>query len=311
VLSRVDVHQHVWTAPLLEALARRERLPFVRLSDGIAVLHCAGEQAWAIDLQAEAPERRAELLRADGLDRVIVAPSSPIGLEALRREEAEPLIEAQLAGVAELGPGFAAWGPVALDRPDADDVDARLADGCAGITIPAGALAGPDALAEIEPLLARAEALRAMVFVHPGPAPGQGRRRECSLTEPLWWAALTEYVAEMQAAWLTFATGGRRQHPTLPILFAILAGGAPLHAERLAARGGPPLDLRDPLTFYETSSYGPAAIEAVAQRVGIDQLLYGSDRPVIEPVRTDWDARLQTNAGRLVMGVEPADAVAA
>jgi predicted TIM-barrel fold metal-dependent hydrolase len=301
VPARVDVHQHIWTTPLLDALATRERLPFVRLTDGIAVLHCAGEQAWAIEVEAETAERRAELACADGLDRVIVAPSSPIGLEALPRDEAEPLIDAHLAGIDALGSRFAAWGPVALDRPDPDDVDALLAHGCAGITIPAGALAGPDSLDEIEPLLARAEALQATLFVHPGP--GRNRpRRDASLTEPLWWAALTDYVAQMQAAWLTFATLGRRRHPSLRILFAILAGGAPLHTERLAARGGPPLDLRDPLTFYETSSYGPATIEAVANRVGSEKLVYGSDRPVIEPVRTEWDAALQANAARVMTG---------
>jgi hypothetical protein len=262
------------------------------------VLHCAGEQAWAIDVESETAQRRAELAHADGLDHVIIAPSSPIGLEALLRNEAQILIDAYLAGVDTLGSQFAAWGPVALDRPDPDDVDALLARGCVGITLPAGALAGPDALAEIEPLLARAEAVEATLFVHPGP--GRNRPpRNASLTEPLWWAALTDYVAQMQAAWLTFATLGRRRHPSLRILFAILAGGAPLQVERLAARGGPPLDVRDPLTFYETSSYGPAAIEALARHVGPEQLVYGSDRPVIEPPRTDWDATLQANAARL------------
>lgn len=300
--ARVDVHQHVWTAPLIEALARREHLPFVRQTKGLAVLHCAGEQAWAIDVESESPQRRAELVHADGLDRVIVAPSSPIGLEALPRDEAQLLIDAHLSGIEALGSQFAAWGPVALDRPDPDDVDALLARGCAGITIPAGALAGPDALAEIEPLLGRAEALQTTVFVHPGPAPGLRRPREPTLTEPLWWAALTDYVAQMQAAWLTFATLGRRRHPSLRILFAILAGGAPLHAERLAARGGPPLDLRDPLTFYETSSYGSAAIQTLALRVGAEQLVYGSDRPVIEPPRTGWDTVLQTNAAQVMIG---------
>jgi hypothetical protein len=284
----------MWTTPLLDALAQRERLPFVRRTDAIAVLHCAGEQAWAIDVEAETPQRRAELARADGLDRVIVAPSSPIGLEALPRGEAQALIDAYLAGIGTLGSQFGAWGPVALDRPDPDDVDALLARDCVGITLPAGALAGPDALAEIEPMLARAEALQTTVFVHPGPARGS------SLTEPLWWAALTDYVAQMQAAWLTFATLGRRRHPSLRILFAILAGSAPLQAERLAARGGPPLDLRDPLTFYETSSYGPAAIEALARQVGPEQLVYGSDRPVIEPPRTEGNVALQANAARLI-----------
>ncbi len=302
MLVRADVHQHIWTPALLEALARRERLPFVRGTDGIAVLHCAGEQAWAIDLAAETPAQRTALLRADGLDRVLIAPSCPIGLEALPREEAIDLIEAYLVGVEGLGPEFGAWGPVALDRPDPDDVDALLARGCAGMTIPAGALSGPDALAEVEPLLARAETLGMPVFVHPGP--GRHRRpRESSLTEPLWWAALTEYVSQMQAAWLTFAAAGRRRHPTLRVLFAILAGGAPLHTERLAARGGPPIDLRDPLTFYETSSYGAAAIEAMASRVGLGQLVYGSDRPVVEPTRTEWDSTLKVNAARILTDV--------
>ena len=112
--------------------------------------------------------------------------------------------------------------------------------------------------------------------------------------------ALTDYISQMQAAWLTFAVLGRRRHPSLRILFAILAGGAPLHAERLAARGGPPVELRDPLTFYETSSYGPAAIEALARQVGPEQLVYGSDRPVIDPPRTEWDAALQSNAAWLI-----------
>ena len=197
------------------------------------------------------------------------------------------------------------WGPVALDRPDPDDVDALLRRGCIGISLPAGALADPDALAAVDPLLARAEAIDAPLFVHPGPGRNQPAR-DCSLTEPLWWAALTGYVAQMQAAWLTFATAGRREHPRLRILFAMLAGGAPLQAERLAARGGPPVDLRDPLAFYETSSYGLAAIKSVAERVGATQLVYGSDRPVIEPARTEHDGFLQTNASRLIAPVQHA-----
>ena len=42
--------------------------------------------------------------------------------------------------------------------------------------------------------------------------------------------------------------------------------------------------VHDPLTFFDTSSYGPRAIDAMIRVVGIDRLLYGSDRPVVEPV---------------------------
>jgi 6-methylsalicylate decarboxylase len=307
--GRVDVHQYIWTTPLVDALSRRDRLPFVRRAGDIAILHCAGEQAWAVDLEAETAERRSELLRHDGLDRAVIAPSSPIGLEALPRPEAQELIEAHLAGVRGLGDKFRAWGPVALDDSDPDDVDALLARGCVGIALPAGALAGPDAVSEIAPILDRAEARGALVFVHPGPGRGQPTRN-ASPGEPSWWAAMTEYVAQMQAAWLTFTALARGQHPTLRVLFAMLAGGAPLHAERLAARRGWPVDVGDPLTFYETSSYGPAAIEAMTRHVGAAQLVYGSDRPVIEPTRTPHDAGLQANASRLITH-ERAGAVAA
>jgi 6-methylsalicylate decarboxylase len=308
---RVDVHQHLWTAPLLDALAARERLPFVRRTGGVTILHCAGEQPYAIDVCAEAPAQRASLVRSDRLDLAVIALSSPIGIEALPRRDGLDLIEAYFVGLDELSEEFAAWGPVALDRPEPADVDDVLARGCAGVSLPAGSLAGPDALDEVEPLIARTEALGAPLFVHPGP--GRARaEREASLTEPLWWAAMTDYVAQMQAAWLTFATLGRRRHPQLRIVFAMLAGGAPLLSERLAARGGPLIALRDALTFYESSSYGHAAIQAMADRVGAGQLVYGSDRPVAEPVRTGWETVLQANAGRLVtIAVAGAETVAA
>jgi 6-methylsalicylate decarboxylase len=208
------------------------------------------------------------------------------------------LIEAHLAGSEALPEEFARWGPIALDGLDPADVDLMLNRGCVGISLPAGALAGRDRLELVGGLLERVAARRVPLFVHPGPA--LGGRTPCEpLSEPLWWRALTDYVAQMQAAWLTFAAFGRRAHPYLTVIFALLAGCAPLHSERLEARGGPRIDLRDPLTFYETSSYGPSATEALSRRVGERQLLYGSDRPVLEPVNSGRDRALQSSAAAL------------
>jgi hypothetical protein len=296
---QIDIHQHIWTEQLLDALATRRTLPFVRRSRGLTVLHAAGEQPYVIDCEAESPGRRASLLDGDGLDLALVALSSAIGVEALPRDQAEELIEAHLEGVLALPHGFAPWGPIALDGPDPEDIDRLLAHGCVGVCLPAGALAGPDALALNSALLERAAAREAPLFVHPGPAPGW-LPAEATLSEPLWWRPLTDYVAQMQAAWLTFATLGRREHPRLRVVFAMLAGGAPLLSERLAARGGPPVDLRDPLSFYDNSSYGPAAVEAMARRVGGEQLVYGSDRPVVEPTPTGREALLAENGAQLL-----------
>src|SRR5947209_14934944 len=99
---RVDVHQHIWTRPLLDALAERPRLPYVRRADGLTVLHSGGELPYVIDTAAESPTRRSALLAEDGLDLALIAISSPIGIEALARDEATVLIEAHLAGVEAL-----------------------------------------------------------------------------------------------------------------------------------------------------------------------------------------------------------------
>jgi predicted TIM-barrel fold metal-dependent hydrolase len=296
--TRVDVHQHVWTEPLLDALERRRALPFIDRDSGLTVLHSAGERPYVIDVAAESPLERERLLTADGVDHAIVALSSPIGIETLPRASAEELIDAHLNGVAALGKRFPAWGPLPVREPDPDDVDVLLARGCVGISLPAGSLGGVGALEMIAPVLDRVASRGVPLFVHPGPL-RDSEGWEASLSEPLWWRALTDYVSQMQAAWLTFAALGRREHPDLVIVFAMLAGGAPIHSERLETRGGPGVDLRDPRTFYDTSSYGPAAIDAIAERVGTCQLLYGSDRPVLEPLRTERDAILQSNAARV------------
>ena len=150
-------------------------------------------------------------------------------------------------------------------------------------------------------MLDRCERAGAPLMIHPGPGlHGRRARRpaggEPSLSDPLWWSALTCYVSDMQAAWLAFVSAGRPEHPRLRVVFTMLAGLAPLHAERLRARGGPTALGGDSLTFYETSSYGPAGLRGLAAIVGERQLLYGSDRPVVDPAEhgtlqaLDWEA---------------------
>ena len=93
---RVDIHQHVWTEPLLAALARRRWLPFVRSAHGLTVVHSAHERPFVVDLEGESANRRAQLINRDGLDAAVVALSSPIGIETLPLADARPLIDAHL-----------------------------------------------------------------------------------------------------------------------------------------------------------------------------------------------------------------------
>ncbi|HMD51152.1 MAG TPA: hypothetical protein VKG62_00445 [Solirubrobacteraceae bacterium] len=298
-MMRIDVHQHLWTEPLVEALSRRRKFPFIRHESGLAVLHLADERPYVIELSGEDPSARAALVHSDCLDQALVCLSSPLGIEWLPREQARALLEHYHRGALALGEPFGVWGAIALEHPESDDVNAVLAEGCVGVSLPAGALASVEAIGRLGGVLARLEGLGAPLLVHPGPSSRAGARSTpgaLSLYEPLWWPALTGYVAGMQAAWLAFLTAGRSSHPELRIIFSMLAGLAPLQIERLASRGVPTGGVPDPLTFYDTSSYGPSTVRMLQTVVGDGQLLYGSDRPIVEPARTgmpdslDWAA---------------------
>ena len=276
----VDVHQHLLPEPLIAELARRRQPPMlIRRGDGWT-FRVSGEPDSVLSFDATNVALRTVELRREEIDRALVALSAALGIETLPAEEALPLLEAHHRGIEDLPGDFGGWGAVQLEAPDPAEVDAAIGRGCVGVSLPASALASPALLERAGPLLARLEAHDAPLFVHPGPvAPGENG---AGASLPGWWPALTDYVAQMQAAWFAFLHGGRRAHPRLRVLFAMQAGGAPLQLERFVARGGTAPAEPDPLVFYDTSSYGPRMLEAMAGAVGVAQLVYGSDRPVVD-----------------------------
>ncbi|HVX32487.1 MAG TPA: hypothetical protein VHA80_05030 [Solirubrobacterales bacterium] len=289
----IDVHQHLLGEALIEALARRTRPPMlVRRREGWT-FKVTAEPDSVLTFDATDPALRREELAEDGIDRALVALSTALGVETLPPEDSVALIDAHHEGIAALPPEFGGWGAVPLAAPELDPaaVDLVLARGCVGISLPAEALIDPAAVERLAPLLARLEQRDAPLFVHPGPVGGVPTPDAAHLRH--WWPALTDYVAPMQAAWFAFLHAGRRAHPRLRVLFAMLAGGAPLQLERYAARRGVPAPDPDPLVFYDTSSYGPRMIGAVAAVVGVAQLVYGSDRPVVDPRRPRLDPELR------------------
>jgi 6-methylsalicylate decarboxylase len=272
-----DVHQHLWPEPLLGLLAARASAPRLRRGGDGWRLELAGEPEAAFDPGAHDPAARLALVTRDGLERVVVAPSAPLGIESLPAHEAQPLLDAFHAGVREIGGPFVPWGSLSLAAADPAAVDALVALGAAGLCLPAAALTTPERLERIGPVLERLVAWNAPLFVHPGPAPAATSQL------PAWWPPMTAYVSEMQAAWLAWAAWGRPAHPGLKVVWAMLAGAAPLQAERLAARGGPADAVYDALAWFDVSSYGPQAVDAMLRVVGVDRLVLGSDRPVADP----------------------------
>jgi hypothetical protein len=313
-VATVDVHQHLWPEALIAELTWRRTPPLLRRNGRGWTLRLLDEPECGFDPADHDPRVRVDLLERDGLDRGLLAISSPLGVEALPRAEAEPLLDAHNRGLLELDSRLGVWGAVSLRPPVASDVDALLDAGAVGISLPAGALAGPGGLGRCAGLLDRLAAHDAPLLVHPGPGPG-GTQAYAEPGTPAWWPAMTRYVGDMNAAWHAFVAFGRPRHPRLRVVFAMLAGGAPLHVERLGARGGPTAAVADPGLFYDTSSYGARAIDAVVRAVGVDQVVYGSDRPVVDPPPPSLlgpaaqAAMVATNVARL-LGARPA-AVAA
>lgn len=245
---RVDVHQHLWPRPFIDALRRRTRPPSM---DGWTLV-LDGESPTRVDPADHDPVVRARRAVADGFDRVLLAPSTPLGVEELPAAQARPLIDAYHDGVAALGAPFSGWATTCLSRPDPAELAKRLDAGFVGLTLPATALLGAAGYAHCAPLLdVLADAGRPL-FVHPGPV----RVRDAA--DPVWWPALVDYVHQMHTAWFAFRVHGRPRHPRLRVC------------------------VDD--AFVETSSYGPRAVDAVVRVLGIDTVAIGSDRPYAAPM---------------------------
>lgn len=288
----VDVHQHLWPVDLVEALRRRDRPPRLR---GWR-LELAGEPGSEIDPRDHDPSLRADRARADGLDVVLVSLSSPLGIESLPAREAEPLLAAWHEGAHALPRPFRAWASAGLDVIDSAGLERRLGEGFVGLQLPATTLADGAGYRRVAPLLDVLVQADRPLLVHPGPAAAPP-------AVPAWWPATVAYVAQMHAAWFAFLAWGRPHHPRLRVCFAMLAGLAPVHGERAAARGAPRAPVDDDV-FLEISSYGPRAVDAVVRVVGIDALVNGSDRPYAAPVPIDGPAAAHairhTNPSRLL-----------
>lgn len=291
----IDLHQHLWAAPFLDALRERRTAP--RLEDW--TLYLPGELPYSVDPAAHDPARRAGQALADGDELVCVAPSAALGLDRLAPEESSALASVWLDSALELPEPFRPWAGAGIVEPDGAALATALARGAIGLELAADVLAAPGAFDHLAPLLEVLDAERRPLLVHPGPPGGQeadGR--------PLWWAPVVPYVAQLHAAWWAWADGGRERFPRMPVCFAALAGLGPLHGERHRARGGTGGPI-DPLTFVETSSYGTRAVDAVVRVLGIDVVCHGSDRPYAAPALPALgDAALQAirsrNPGRLL-----------
>jgi predicted TIM-barrel fold metal-dependent hydrolase len=258
-----DLHHHLWPEPFIKRLSTREQPPFLRGSVLTTI-----EGSFPIDLADHDLDRRVAVLDEAGIDVAVVSLQPTLGFEALPVQERRPLLTAYNDGIADL----------------VDASGGRLLALAAGEPRPgfAGVCVGASRLidmARLSQILDRLERTGGFLFVHP----------DCGSNapaKPSWWAALVDYTAGMQAAYLAWVDKGAPQWPNLKVVFALLAGGAPFQLERLQSRGVATQRLTSLPVFLEAGSYGRLSLELCLAAYGVDRIVFGSDTPIIDPTST-------------------------
>ena len=263
-MTTYDLHQHLWPQAFVEELLARTTAPC--LDGGTLVVD---EGRFPFDATEHELELRLAALDRDEIDVAVVSLQPTLGIAALDEDARSRLDAAWVSGMRELV-GLA-HGRLAALAPDC------VLDGFVGTSVSTSALTDLDSCA---PLLDEVSRGGGVLFVHPGPVHPRA-------DAPPWWAGIVDYAADMQAAWFSWLDAGRSRWPELRVVFSILAGGAPFHLERLALRS--PLDVRSMLdanVYLDVATHGRRAIELCIETFGVEQLVYGSDAPVVDPAPT-------------------------
>ena len=260
-MTSFDLHQHLWPQPFVDVLRSRSGPPMLRGS-----VLTTPEGSFELDLGAHDPGARVDALDRDGVDVGVISLQPTLGAERLGAAQRDELELAWLDGIGEIvrasAGRFRALAP------------SRVVDGFAGTSVGASALLDLDGHAS---LLGEVDAAGCVLFVHPEAEGARDPRR------PAWWSWAAGYTGQMQRAYLAWLAGGRDRYPSLRVVFAILAGGAPVLLERLSHRGVEVRSALDPGVYFDTATHGRRAIELCIETFGAGQLVYGSDTPVVDP----------------------------
>ena len=261
-MTSTDIHQHLWPPSFFSALSARSQPPRLNGRE----LELAGAPVWHLDVESHDLDTRLALMDRLELTRAVVSLQPTLGIDQLPGAEARELIETWESGILEMAD--ASGGRIlALAAGES-------AAGFAGLCVSGAELLDLDTLA---PRLDALVQSGRFLFVHPGAAVTPSGA-------PSWWTAIVDYTAEMQAAYIAWLATGAARWPDLDVVFAILAGGAPIQLERMAARGVDERSAMLPHIWFDTATYGRRALDLAMSTYGVEPMLFGSDMPVVEPL---------------------------
>ena len=245
-MTHTAFHQHVWPDEFRLLLERRRQPPYLRGTR--LVLRRGG--SFRVDPESYSPEVRLAELDSAGLHRAVV--SLPPTMEPT-----PDLLSAWHEGALRL-------------RWETSGRIVPLAYATANPVFPGAVIPAPRLRSSAQ-LLNRLELQGQFAFVHPAQAPP---------SQPGWCTPGAAYAQQMLDAYVYWLAVGAQRWPRLPVVFALLAGGAAFHLERFLRRGLDAQPLQEGSIWLDTSSYGERALELSLQTFGADRHLFGSDAPI-------------------------------
>ncbi|MDQ6944394.1 MAG: amidohydrolase, partial [Candidatus Eremiobacteraeota bacterium] len=291
---RIDFHTHFLAREAERFGAPVPSWPRLVLDDpGCGRLTRDGVTFRDVDARSWDPARRIADMDAAGIDLQVLSPLPPTfayEFDAAVTSRFARLQNDAIAEVVRARPDrFAGLGTLALQDPDAacaelERVTAELQ--LSGVEI--GTHAGGRDLTDpaFDAFWRRCDALGAIVFVHPGNAPGFERLRARRLAFAAGYPSETGLCAAS-----LIMTGLIARHPRVRWVFAHGGGTLAWLMPRLDAVWSAYADVREPsaqrpsdvarTVWYDTLTFDAENLRVLAERAGTDRLVVGSDYPFL------------------------------
>lgn len=285
----IDVHSHYWAPAYLDALRASGDIPITTDANGTVRIHYPGNVSTVVRGHSDL-DFRAQLLDEHGIDLQVLSFSNPgtqVQPPPAAVAGARMFNDALAAAVAERPSRFAALGTLPLNDPGASarELERVVAElGMRGALILSNVDGVPLSDARFWPLYETADALGAVMFIHPTYPAATTGMTEYRLT------ALLGFLNDTTLAAASLVYGGVvERFPRIRWVLANLGGTIPFVAERLDRGYEAFEDNRVNITrppseylrgfYYDTVNFDPRALRLAAEFAGFDHLLAGSDYP--------------------------------
>ena len=290
----IDVHTHIVPAHIPDERGRGSLWPSVSaIRHDEAVVVIDGKPFRTIDSRCWDTRRRLDDMARENVAIQVLSPMPELLSHWIAPADAEflsSIVNEAIAGMVAAAPNhFIGLGMIAAQDPGGAGVALRrVADlGLAGIEIGTHINGVPLGDESLWPIYEAAEANDLAIFVHP--------LHPCGLTrigKPTEVGIVASFPLEIAMAALSLMGGGVMNHfPKLRILLSHGGGALPsvLGRMEMARKLLPAIDKvlgEDAWQvarrfWYDSNVYDPGTLEVLADRIGIDRLLVGSDYPFL------------------------------